>query len=175
VASGADGPRAEPPRRATPWTEDARTELACVEPALEETIRTAPRRTEPPGADPTRRQPLRDDETIAVMGIPPLRAALPFVAARGEPFTESDAATRLFGFLSLAHPLALSVDEYAALCAERDARPAARRQIEERYGIHDAPTREAVDRLFQHIFATDHEAYAAWELGYERFSRHLAP
>ena len=138
----------------------------------------APRiKTEPHPADD--RPFIQDDVTMAEISLP-VGSPLPFSSApeaspegTAESSVESEAATRLFGFSSLAHPLALSIVEYAALCAERRTRPHAQRQVEERYGIHDTPTREALDRYFQLVFAADRDAYATWEQRFQELSRAL--
>lgn len=175
--AGDDGPPggALPFRPASPWNPD---------PSSPPRPSSPPSASDAPPPKPPRQAP--DDLTMAAIFLPasaplpfaPLPfAPLPFAEAAPRPVEqpgESDAATRLFGFTSLAHPLALTVEEYAGLCAERDLRPAAALAAERRFGIHDAPTREAVDDLFKLLFAADPDAFALWENRYARFSHTLS-
>jgi hypothetical protein len=118
--------------------------------------------------------------TAAPLPMAPLASPLQTTASeasassgRALPFIEADETTREVGFGSRAHPLALSVEEYAALCAERDHDPAATQRIQARYAIDDGRTRAAVDRMFQLLFAADPAEREAWQRHYRRFAELL--
>jgi hypothetical protein len=90
-------------------------------------------------------------------------------------FVEDGKTTQL-SFTSQAHPFALSLEQYAALCAERDlcSGDAERvRKIHKRYEIGDKRARSLVDRLFELRFAADPALEAAWRAKYTRFTSRL--
>lgn len=88
--------------------------------------------------------------------------ALPFVrpatpaseppAPHGEPAPPSRrprADTAELTCSSAAHGLTLSLREYAALCAEREAHPHDTREICDRYDVHDEAVLHALERLYR--------------------------
>ena len=91
------------------------------------------------------------------------------------PFVEDGKTTQL-SFTSFAHPFALSLEQYAALCAERDIAatdPERVRKIHKRYEISDTDARDLVDRLFQLRFDDDEDLHAAWRDAYDKFTARL--
>ena len=87
-----------------------------------------------------------------------------------DPKDEEGATTELT-FSSMAHCFALSVDEYAALCAERDnSEPELLRKIEKRYDITTPPHRRALQQTFNSRFDRDPSLRERWEQSYTRYS-----
>lgn len=87
-------------------------------------------------------------------------------------FVEDGKTTQL-SFTSQAHPFALTVDQYAALCAERDlcTDDVERvRKIHKRYEIADKRAKSLVDRLFKLRFEEDPDLEESWRVSYERFT-----
>lgn len=88
-------------------------------------------------------------------------------------FVEDGKTTQL-SFTSQAHPFALTVEQYASLCAERDlcTDDAERaRKIHKRYEIGDKRAKGLVDRLFKLRFEEDPELEESWRAAYERFTK----
>lgn len=82
--------------------------------------------------------------------------------------------TRLDPIVSLAHGLALSVEEYAALCAERDYQgPHAHEATQARYDVHSPASWEATRQAFALRFSRDQALRHQWEQAYYRFTAHL--
>jgi hypothetical protein len=81
-----------------------------------------------------------------------------------------DGKTQELSFISQAHCYALSVDEYAAFCAERDAcDPAALRRLERRYDVTQI-SREPVETVFKLRFERDPALRAQWQQAYTRYA-----
>ncbi len=128
---------------------------------------------DPPPVEVTPRAAQLDLDALDPDGT--LRADLTQRVAPVRPFVEDGKTTQL-SLTSLAHPFALTLEQYAALCAERDrCGPDAerRRKIHKRYDIGDERARNLVDRLFKLRFEDDPELEAHWRACYERFAARL--
>lgn len=92
-------------------------------------------------------------------------------AARSEgPPSSAEGGTVQLSYSSLAHGFALTVEEYAALCAQRDADPPRLRAVRARYGIPEARGHEAIDRYFEQVFVRDPSMRALWERHYRHYA-----
>jgi hypothetical protein len=92
------------------------------------------------------------------------------------PFVEDGKTTQL-SFTSQAHCFAISLEQYAALCAERDRcgeDGERERKIHKRYDIADKRARNLVDRVFKLRFDADPQLEAKWRELYARFDLRLA-
>ncbi|MBW2455615.1 MAG: hypothetical protein JRI68_13940 [Deltaproteobacteria bacterium] len=99
---------------------------------------------------PTGRRPLADDEVTKAIVLP-LE-------------TPSDAGAEL-----PKHLVELTVEQYAALCAECAARPEWVDEIHTRYQVSDAAQRGALDHLWKERMAADSEVERTWRWHYERY------
>lgn len=81
-----------------------------------------------------------------------------------------EGGTVQLSFSSLAHGFALTVQEYAALCAERDDDPSRVGALRARYGIPEVRGHAALDRYFEQLFARDPAMKALWQHHYRRYS-----
>jgi len=92
-------------------------------------------------------------------------AVLPFKSER------VGSTTAELSFSSQAHMFALTVEEYAALCAERElVAPEHVEETEKAYDINDPEMREAVDELFRLRFDRDPTLHGRWQQAYARYS-----
>jgi hypothetical protein len=112
------------------------------------------------------RATLRTDEMTTAHALPQSRDPLPF--RRGD-----DDPTKQLTYVSRAHGLALDVEEYAALCAERDRAPERQLHIHERYDVVGDRCREGLDRAYQLRFMRDPGLRSLWQQHYVRFSSAL--
>ena len=90
-------------------------------------------------------------------------------------FVEDGKTTQL-SFTSAAHPFAMSVEQYAGLCAERDLCDGDTervRKIHKRYEIGDQRARSLVDRLFKLRFDAEPELETTWREQYARFKARI--
>jgi hypothetical protein len=95
---------------------------------------------------------------------PPVRGGDPDATTQtGRVFRDDDGATTQLSFASRAHALAMTVDQYAALCAERDLFPERTREVERRFDVQDARLRAVVDRLFELRFERDPTMRSRWQ------------
>ncbi|MEQ9325005.1 MAG: hypothetical protein RIF41_37910, partial [Polyangiaceae bacterium] len=76
--------------------------------------------------------------------------------------------TAQLSFASSSHAFALTVEEYATLCAQRDLEPDNAHRIERRYDIPDDRVRDAVDRAFELRFEADDSLEDAFKEAYAR-------
>lgn len=76
--------------------------------------------------------------------------------------------TAELSFASSSHAFALTVEEYATLCAQRDLEPDNAHRIERRYDIPDDRVRDAVDRAFELRFEADEALEEAFKEAYAR-------
>ena len=81
----------------------------------------------------------------------------------------SEGGTVQLGFSSMAHGFALTVEEYAALCAERDEDPSRLRALRARYGIPEVRGHAALDRYFEQLFVRDPAKKTQWQRDYQRY------
>jgi hypothetical protein len=81
-----------------------------------------------------------------------------------------DGATRQVSYDSDAHGFALTVEEYAAFCAERDATPDRIKALRARYAIADERGHAAVDRYFEQLFGRDPSTRTLWQSHYQRYA-----
>lgn len=121
---------------------------------------THPHQSSEPGSSPT---PPRATELIPDSARTPAR----------RPPSEEDSATNQLSFTSQAHALALSIEEYAAFCAERDHAPATLRAIARRYDLFDGATVTTVDRAFELRLARDPALRTRWQRAYDSFANSL--
>lgn len=98
------------------------------------------------------------------MTAPPghLERALPFVAPE-------EGQTQHLVCYSMAHGLALSLRQYAALCAESDASPQRRHLVHERYHVGDTRTWHLLRKAYELRFEADPSLRAQWQEHYDRF------
>lgn len=81
---------------------------------------------------------------------------------------DEDSATHELSLSSRAHPLAMSVEDYATFCAERDADPEHTVTIARRYAIPDARVLALVSRSFEWRMARDADLHRRWREAYAR-------
>lgn len=81
--------------------------------------------------------------------------------------------TAPLSYTSQAHSLALSVRDYAALCAERELAPDRDSEIHERYDVHGEAARKLLDDLFAQRFARSPSLRSVWEQHRLRFLARL--
>ena len=104
-------------------------------------------------------------DTLADVTAPPLGSlerALPFVAP-------DEGQTQHLVHHSMAHGLALTLREYAALCAEADESPQRRHLVHERYQVSDTTTRELVRKAYELRFEHDPALRSQWQRQYDEF------
>ncbi|HZO13010.1 MAG TPA: hypothetical protein VFB62_07120 [Polyangiaceae bacterium] len=109
---------------------------------------------------------LASADATGAIELPEARDPLPFKRSEDDP-------TKQHTYSSIAHALALDVEEYAALCAERDWSPERRNTIYERYDVVTDRCREALDRAYELRFARDPALRSLWQQYYVRFSTAL--
>jgi hypothetical protein len=122
---------------------------------------TQPHRSSEPGPSPA---PPRATEIVSDSEAP--RSVRRFQG-------EEDSATNQLSFTSHAHAFALTVEEYAAFCAERDRTPDKARAVARRYDLFDTEVAAAVERAFELRFARDPGLRARWQRAYASFSEIL--
>lgn len=86
---------------------------------------------------------------------------------------EEDSATHQLSFNSRAHPLAMSLEEFAAYCAERDHEPDRSLAIARRYEMPDERVVRVVTRSFELRFARNPKLRRQWQRAYEHFTQVL--
>lgn len=86
---------------------------------------------------------------------------------------EEDSATHQLSFTSKAHPLAMSLEEFAAYCAERDHEPGRSLAVARRYEMPDEHVARVVTRSFELRFARDPKLRRQWQRAYEHFAHAL--
>jgi hypothetical protein len=104
-----------------------------------------------------------NEEKTASFELPAPPPPLPF------PSGDEHGPTKVITYASLSHGLALGVEDYAALCAERDERRERHLEIHERYDVVGDRTRAALDRLFELRFMRDPSLRSVWQQHYVRF------
>jgi hypothetical protein len=97
----------------------------------------------------------------------PGRAFDPTATIALSPSKRTTQTTEL-SFGSASHAFALSIEEYAALCAQRDADPQNVQRIEKNYDVYDDRIRDAVDRSFELRFEEDSSLEEAFKRAYAR-------
>ena len=73
-----------------------------------------------------------------------------------------------------ASPPALSLEQYAALCAELGASPQQQDAVFHRYGLSSTEDRRAVDTSWQTRLKGDPSEYQRWHALYQHYKGHFA-
>ena len=81
-----------------------------------------------------------------------------------------EGGTVQLSFSSMAHGFALTVEEYAALCAERDEDPSRLGALRARYGIAEVVGHAALDRYFEQLFVRDPAMRTLWQRHYRHYT-----
>jgi hypothetical protein len=125
-----------------------------------------PPRADPPTPTSLDLRPHRGTSPAADSDSPPPPPARMRTAELGH---DEEGKTIQLSFASHAHALALSIEEYAALCAERDVAPERAIETEQRYDVYDARGREIVERAFELRFRREPALRERWQQAYREF------
>lgn len=102
---------------------------------------------------------------------PPLRRAGKRKVAQTLPFRDDDHKTMELTLSSQAHCFALTVEEFAAHCAEREITgDDDRRRLNRRYDITDEDARAVLEQSFKLRFERDPSLRSRWEQAYVKYS-----
>jgi hypothetical protein len=122
----------------------------------------------PPPSEPTR--PRRGSDPWSI----PKASRVPDSFTPARRFAgDEDSATNQLSFISQAHGFALSVEEYAALCAERDHAPHEVPAIVRRFDVPEDAALATVDRAFELRFDREPALRSRWQRAYDDFAAAL--